>query len=315
MISVRFLLWPILPGSSEPTGLVVVQAPCGVARGALEAGVHVGAVVVAHVEHVVAALHGAGERLEADVVGAAVAAEGDELDALLELAALAQGTKGGLDAGERRGGVLEVGVDVAALPGGVRVARAGHLEAAGRAGDHVVAVDLREDLVHDDGGAAAAAEAVAAGEPRRLEGERLDLAAMVLVERRGDEGVEPARLDAVPTGDAPPLVQRDRAGEVTLLALAVRARGVAAHVDAVHRARLLAGAAEGAGVGAALGAPQVEETDAGELVDEVAYGEAVLLDGVAVHDGLRVFGMRGGLGPRAHVVLTSSGKWTGIVRN
>ena len=31
MISVRFLLWPILPGTSEPTGLVVVQAPCGVA--------------------------------------------------------------------------------------------------------------------------------------------------------------------------------------------------------------------------------------------------------------------------------------------
>ena len=31
MISVRFLLWPSLPGISVPTGLVVVQAPCGVA--------------------------------------------------------------------------------------------------------------------------------------------------------------------------------------------------------------------------------------------------------------------------------------------
>ena len=52
-------------------------------RGALDAGVHVGAVVVAHVDHVVAALHGAGERLQADVVGAAVAAEGHELHLLV----------------------------------------------------------------------------------------------------------------------------------------------------------------------------------------------------------------------------------------
>ncbi len=286
-----------------PTGLVVVQAPCGVARGALEAGVHVGAVVVAHVEHVVAALHGAGERLQADVVGAAVAAEGDELDAVLELAALVQGAEGGLDAGERRRGVLEVGVDVAALPGGVGVARRRHLQAAGGAGDDVVALDLAQHLVDDDRGAAAAAEAVAAGELRRLVPQLLHAAAVLVVELGRDERVELAGLHAVVAGHAAPLVQSDRAGEVAVLALAVGARGVAPHVDAVHRTRLLAGAAEGAGVGAAPGAAQVEEANAGELVDQVAYSEAVLRNGVAVEDGVLVVGMGGGLRPRAHVVL------------
>ena len=167
MISVRFLLCCGLPVSVDADRAGGGPGADGRGARALEAGVHVGAVVVADVEHVVAALHGAGERLQADVVGAAVAAEGDELDALLERAALLQGAEGGLDAGERRRGVLEVGVDVAALPGGVRVASGGHLEAAGGAGDDVVALDRCEHLVDDDGGAAAAAEAVAGGELRR----------------------------------------------------------------------------------------------------------------------------------------------------
>ena len=270
---------------------------------ALEAGVHVAAVVVAHVEHVVAALHGAGERLQADVVGAAVAAEGDELDPLLELAALVEGAERGLDAGERRRGVLEVGVDVAALPGGVGVARRRHLEAAGGAGDDVVALHLAEHLVHDHRGAAAAAEAVAAGELRRLAADVLHAAAVFPVQVRRHERVELAGLHAVVAGHAAPLVQGDRAGEVALLALAVRARRVAAHVDAVHRARLLAGAAEGAGVGAVLGVAEVEQPYVGKLVDQVAYSEAVLGDGVAIEDGVLLVGMGGGLLPRAHVVL------------
>ena len=44
------------------------------------------------------ALHGARERLQADVVGAAVAAEGDELDVVVELALLLERAEGGLDA-------------------------------------------------------------------------------------------------------------------------------------------------------------------------------------------------------------------------
>ena len=113
-----------------------------------------------------------------------------------------------------------------------------------------MALHLAQHLVDDDGGAAAAAEAVAAGELRRLVRQLLHAAAMLREELGGHERVELAGLHAVVAGHAAPLVQRDGAGEVALLALAVRARAVEAHVDAVHRARLLAGAAEGAGVGA-----------------------------------------------------------------
>ena len=72
--------------------------------GTLDAGVHVRFVVVADVEHLVPALEGAGERLQANVVGAAVAAERDEADlAVRDLAALAERTVRGLDAAHRGG--------------------------------------------------------------------------------------------------------------------------------------------------------------------------------------------------------------------
>ena len=41
-----------------------------------------------------ATLHGAGQRLEADVIGAAVAAEGDELVGIVDLALTLQGVVG-----------------------------------------------------------------------------------------------------------------------------------------------------------------------------------------------------------------------------
>ncbi len=56
--------------------------------GALNAGIHVGFVIIAHVHHVVAPLHGAGEGLEANIIGAAITAEGDELPRLIQLAPL-----------------------------------------------------------------------------------------------------------------------------------------------------------------------------------------------------------------------------------
>ena len=60
----------------------------GRCAGALDAGVHIGAVVVADVQELVAALHGARQGLEPDVIGAAVAAKGDELHLLLSLPCL-----------------------------------------------------------------------------------------------------------------------------------------------------------------------------------------------------------------------------------
>ena len=52
----------------------------GCSGGTLDTGVHIGAVVITYVDHVVSALHGAGQRLKTYVVGSAVSAEGDELE-------------------------------------------------------------------------------------------------------------------------------------------------------------------------------------------------------------------------------------------
>jgi hypothetical protein len=63
--------------------------------GPLDACVHLGVFVVKDVVHVVAALQGAGDGLEADVAGAAVAPEGDEVPPLVsgEAAASLEGRK------------------------------------------------------------------------------------------------------------------------------------------------------------------------------------------------------------------------------
>jgi hypothetical protein len=78
-------------------------------RRALHAGVHVGLVVKTDIQEVMSALRGARKRLHADVVGATVAAEGDELvvGVRVDLALRLQRLVHGLHAGDCRGGVLE----------------------------------------------------------------------------------------------------------------------------------------------------------------------------------------------------------------
>ena len=65
-----------------PVGVVLVEAPSVVA---LEAGIHVCLVVVADEDRLVTALDGTGQRLEADVEGAAVTGEAHDRDIVLAL--------------------------------------------------------------------------------------------------------------------------------------------------------------------------------------------------------------------------------------
>ena len=134
--------------------------------GALDAGVHVRLVVVAHVHQVVATLHGAGQALEADVVGAAVAAEGDELVGVIQLAPLLHGPVRRLHAGQGGCRVLEGVVDEAVLPRRVGIHEGGHLQAAGGGAHHrlVLRVQGPQHRPHRDGRAAARAHSVAAGQ-------------------------------------------------------------------------------------------------------------------------------------------------------
>jgi hypothetical protein len=128
------LPWPKgLPGSG-PSGMVVaVRAAGGVAELRWTPRVHVAAVVVADVEHVVVALEHAGQAAEADVGGAAVAALGDDADiAALAFLLLDLDRRG--DAGGDRRGVAEQRMDPRNLPGGFRVGRGEDFEAAGGVG-------------------------------------------------------------------------------------------------------------------------------------------------------------------------------------
>ena len=150
----------------------------GGGAGALDARVHVRAVVVAHVHHVVAALHGTRQRLQADVVGTAVAAEGDELDLLVgvDLAGALEGLESGLDARQGRGGVLEGVVDEGNVPGVVRIDRRGNLQASRGAGDDDRRVaGTHEHLTDGDGGTAATAQAVTRGQTAGKLGELLEV--------------------------------------------------------------------------------------------------------------------------------------------
>ena len=70
------------------------------------------------------ALHGAGQGLKADVVGAAIPAEGDELDLPLDLPLPLQGVISRLHPGQGGAGALKGRMDVAVLIGGVYGQRA-----------------------------------------------------------------------------------------------------------------------------------------------------------------------------------------------
>ncbi len=134
--------------------------------GALHAGVHVRLVVVADEQEAVAALERAGERLQADVVGAAVAREDDDRDLLVgrQRMSPAEGALRALDAARDGGGVLEGDVQPRHVPGCRRVAGRRDLEAAGRVDDDDRARDRAEDGADDERDAAALAERVAAAQ-------------------------------------------------------------------------------------------------------------------------------------------------------
>ncbi len=74
-----FLLAGLAAGSGGGVGEIGGRA------GLLRAGVHVAFVVQAHVDHVLVAFGGAGQRLETDVVGAAVARHDQHVDVVLAL--------------------------------------------------------------------------------------------------------------------------------------------------------------------------------------------------------------------------------------
>src|ERR1700690_47731 len=85
-------------------------------RRTLYTGIHISAVVITDIGHVVTALHRAGEALEADVVGAAIATEGDKFDLVADLALLLERAVHSLDPGHGCSRVLKRAVHPWYLP-------------------------------------------------------------------------------------------------------------------------------------------------------------------------------------------------------
>ena len=132
-------------------------------RGTLYAGVHIGFVIVADIEHVIVALEHAGQAAEADVGGAAIAA-------LRNCAHLGPAfhAHGGGNAGRDRGGIAEQRMQPWSLPRGFRIGRGEHFQAAGGVnGDQIVVGGAHrgvDGVARAQRLAAALAGAVAAGE-------------------------------------------------------------------------------------------------------------------------------------------------------
>ena len=133
-------------------------------RGALlRAGVHVALVVQAHVDHVLVAFGRSGQRLEADVVGAAVA--GDHQHVHVGLAAAVQPP---LDAGRRRGARLQGGVKGGYAERAERLRARDGGDARRRRHRDGLGPHRVQDVADGQGLAAAGTRAVPGTEDRRL---------------------------------------------------------------------------------------------------------------------------------------------------
>ena len=91
---------------------------------ALNAGIHIGLVVIADIEDVLVALHRAAERLQADIHGAAVTGDHNHLGVIVALVPEAVGNAGG-----DRSGVFEIALNTGHRDGGLGT-RAGELRRA-----------------------------------------------------------------------------------------------------------------------------------------------------------------------------------------
>ena len=124
----------------------------------LDAGVHVGLVVPADVEDVVAALEGAREALQADVGRAAVAAGGHHVDAFLQQALVLHGVPDARGDGRR---VLKQAVNPRGVPRTGGVARREDLGAPGGVREDALGAAGLDDQAHGQGLAATHARRVA----------------------------------------------------------------------------------------------------------------------------------------------------------
>jgi hypothetical protein len=95
----------------------------GCRRRALNAGVHIGTIIITHIDHIMSTFHGTGKRLETNIIGSAVSAEGYELKVciLRKLPSFLKSPVCRLYSRQGRSGILKGIVYVTVLPGRVGI--------------------------------------------------------------------------------------------------------------------------------------------------------------------------------------------------
>ena len=104
--------------------------------GALGSRVHICAVVVADIDHVMPPLHSAGQRLKAYIVCPSVASEGDKFVIFLYLSLFLKNPVSGLHTGESGTRILKGIVDIAVLIGCIGIHEGGYFQTSGGIAHH-----------------------------------------------------------------------------------------------------------------------------------------------------------------------------------
>ena len=120
----------------------------GCSGAALHAGVHVGLVVIADVEHIVVALEHAGEAAKANVGGAAIAALCNHAHIVRGAILLRLDLECCGNARSHRRCIAEQRMDPGQLPGGFRIGRAEHFQATGGIGCNELVVGGSHGRIH-----------------------------------------------------------------------------------------------------------------------------------------------------------------------
>src|SRR5690554_1610247 len=154
----------LLPGDHFPGWAGRGVRPQRRCAGSLDSRVHIGMVIIADIKHLVAAFHGAGERLQPDVVGAPVAPKGNEPDLFIIFPLFLQGSIRSLNPTDCRRRILEGIMNERDLPGGIGEKGGGYFQATGGTADYYRMFRRQQDLTNDDWRSTTGTSPVSSGE-------------------------------------------------------------------------------------------------------------------------------------------------------
>ena len=133
-------------------------------RRTLDTGIHVCAVVVTYIYHIMATFHSAGQRLEPDIIGAAVTAESNKFIVAFYFTFFLQHTIGRFSTADGGASIFKSVMDEGILPSSIRIHERGNFQAAGGGANHsfILIMKTPQHVTNGNGAAAASTHSMAA---------------------------------------------------------------------------------------------------------------------------------------------------------